>query len=155
MPNPPSIAGSTVYIDVWGREFVAADGATVTRKSLVYRSTNGGQTWAADSAVDGDWVGAYPDPFVPASRGQVHQIAAGVFRLSPIMIFTQQQNLALKRYGEMDWRIVQTAGVPAYNKESMHANSYAMAIVGNVDKPTPRYSTDGITWRDPVVTLTP
>lgn len=156
MPNPPSITGGEVYLDVWGREFVGGDvGATTTRKSVIFRSTDGGQTWAVDMVADGNTVGAYPNAFVPASKGPVHVVGSAVFRLSPVVVSTMQPNLSLKRHAAQDWRIVETAGVPAYNSHSMHASSYAMAVTGNLDKPVPRYSTDGLTWRDPVVTLTP
>jgi len=153
-PGEPSISGSVVYLDVWGREFTAGDGATITRTARIYRSADGGATWSADLAASGEFVGVYPDPFVPASRGPVHQIGSVVMRLSPVVVSTMQPNQSLRRYASGDWRIVATSGVPAYNNGSMHANSYAAAITGLVDKPAIRYSTDGIAWRDPIVYLT-
>lgn len=155
MPQPPSIEGNTVYLDVWGREYVGLDGSTVTRKSFVFRSTDGGSTWAADLAVDGDFVGTAPN-LVPASRGLIHNVGSAVFRLSPVLVSTQAPGLSLKRYGALDWRITAVTGVPSFGSQlSINAAGYAVAVTGLSDKPVPRYSTDGITWRDPVVTLTP
>lgn len=159
----PVVGAGAIYLDVIGYRPIPT--GTEVANSVVLRSTDGGATWAVDILVPGQVFGAYPAGFVPASRGGIMACSGGVCRISPAQNSNGSiGNTSLRRYAAGDWRITAVNGIPMYYDVGTSAGAgaidlsctnYMVTTSGFISDPTLRVSTDGLTWKDPVVVLTP
>jgi len=155
--NDPVYSGSTVYVDIVG--FDAEIGGGLKRaRSMVVRSTDNGYTWAVDLDVTGQTFGGYPDPFVPATDGQLRITGSNIYRLSPLASFAASWMQSLRRVSANNWEIANTPGMYMYMQDKqgreLSASSYSVAIDWRTGGMlSPKVSTDGLIWREPNVIL--
>jgi len=155
--NDPVYSGSTVYVDIVG--FDAEIGGGLKRaRSMVVRSTDNGYTWAVDLDVTGQTFGGYPDPFVPATDGQLRITGSNIYRLSPLASFAASWMQSLRRVSANNWEIANTPGMYVYMQDKqgreLSASSYSVAIDWRTGGMlSPKVSTDGLIWREPNVIL--
>jgi hypothetical protein len=125
---------------------------------MVVRSTDNGYTWAVDLDVTGQTFGGYPDPFVPATDGQLRITGSNIYRLSPLASFAASWMQSLRRVSANNWEIANTPGMYMYMQDKqgreLSASSYSVAIDWRTGGMlSPKVSTDGLIWREPNVIL--